>query len=136
MMRIITSPTLLEDLSQLDPLLATEGWNTLMTFTRETGCMFFLPSVAIFPLSDVGQPLGRCRRRREMKISRRRFSTRSQLKKLLRGGTEETVEDPAPVSGSVLIVLSRTRIVVLIVRFAAYHCSKMKHVNSRTSYNQ
>jgi hypothetical protein len=41
MMRIITSPNLLEDLSQLDPLLATEGWNTLMTFTRETGCKFF-----------------------------------------------------------------------------------------------
>ncbi|KAJ7655190.1 NPL4 family-domain-containing protein [Mycena polygramma] len=37
MMRIVTSPTLLEDLSQLDPLLATEGWNTLMTFTRESG---------------------------------------------------------------------------------------------------
>ncbi|KAJ7693672.1 NPL4 family-domain-containing protein [Mycena rosella] len=37
MMRIVTSPTLLEDLIQLDPLLATEGWNTLMTFTRESG---------------------------------------------------------------------------------------------------
>ncbi|KAJ7814155.1 NPL4 family-domain-containing protein [Mycena olivaceomarginata] len=37
MMSIVTSPTLLEDLSQLDPLLATEGWNTLMTFTRESG---------------------------------------------------------------------------------------------------
>ncbi|KAK7064546.1 nuclear protein localization protein 4 [Favolaschia claudopus] len=36
MMRIVTSPTLLDDLSQLDPLLATEGWNTLMTFTRES----------------------------------------------------------------------------------------------------
>jgi hypothetical protein len=41
LMRIVTSPTLLEDLSQLDPLLATEGWNTLMTFTRESGCAFF-----------------------------------------------------------------------------------------------
>ncbi|KAJ7275414.1 NPL4 family-domain-containing protein [Mycena haematopus] len=37
MMRVVTSPNLLEDLSQLDPLLATEGWRTLMTFTRETG---------------------------------------------------------------------------------------------------
>ncbi|KAJ7139750.1 NPL4 family-domain-containing protein [Mycena epipterygia] len=37
LMRIVSSPTLLEDLSQLDPLLATEGWNTLMTFTRESG---------------------------------------------------------------------------------------------------
>ncbi|KAJ7630580.1 NPL4 family-domain-containing protein [Roridomyces roridus] len=36
LMRVVTSPTLLEDLSQLDPLLATEGWNTLMTFTRES----------------------------------------------------------------------------------------------------
>jgi hypothetical protein len=49
MMRIITSPTLLEDLSQLDPLLATEGWNTLMTFTRETGCMFFCLQLLYFP---------------------------------------------------------------------------------------
>ncbi|KAJ7101003.1 NPL4 family-domain-containing protein [Mycena crocata] len=37
LMGIVTSPTLLEDLSQLDPLLATDGWNTLMTFTRESG---------------------------------------------------------------------------------------------------
>jgi nuclear protein localization family protein 4 len=50
MMRIITSPTLLEDLSQLDPLLATEGWNTLMTFTRETGCMFFFAFSCYFSL--------------------------------------------------------------------------------------
>ncbi|THV06049.1 polyubiquitin-tagged protein recognition complex, Npl4 component [Dendrothele bispora CBS 962.96] len=32
----VTSPTLPEDSSQLDPLLATEGWQTLMTFTRES----------------------------------------------------------------------------------------------------
>jgi len=36
MMRIVTSPNLLDDLSQLDPLLATEGWRTLMTFTEQT----------------------------------------------------------------------------------------------------
>ncbi|KAJ7225887.1 NPL4 family-domain-containing protein [Mycena pura] len=36
MMRIVSSPNLLEDLSQLDPLLASDGWKTLMTFTRET----------------------------------------------------------------------------------------------------
>jgi nuclear protein localization family protein 4 len=32
----ISSPTLLEDLSQLDSVLASEGWQTLMTFTRES----------------------------------------------------------------------------------------------------
>ncbi|KAJ6575504.1 NPL4 family-domain-containing protein [Mycena sp. CBHHK59/15] len=42
LMRIVTSPNLMEDLSQLDPLLATEGWNTLMTFTRESGGMYFV----------------------------------------------------------------------------------------------
>ncbi|KAK0465250.1 NPL4 family-domain-containing protein [Desarmillaria tabescens] len=36
LMRTVTSPTLLEDVSQLDPLLTTEGWHTLMTFTRES----------------------------------------------------------------------------------------------------
>ncbi|KAF5374904.1 hypothetical protein D9758_000481 [Tetrapyrgos nigripes] len=36
LIRTVSSPTLLEDSSQLDPLLATEGWQTLMTFTRES----------------------------------------------------------------------------------------------------
>ncbi|KAF8078317.1 NPL4 family-domain-containing protein [Lyophyllum atratum] len=32
----VSDPNLLENLSLLDPLLATEGWHTLMTFTRES----------------------------------------------------------------------------------------------------
>ncbi|KAK0473285.1 NPL4 family-domain-containing protein [Armillaria novae-zelandiae] len=36
LMRTVTSSTLLDDVSQLDPLLSTEGWHTLMTFTRES----------------------------------------------------------------------------------------------------
>ncbi|KAF7306588.1 MPN domain-containing protein [Mycena indigotica] len=36
MMRIVSSPNLLDDLSQLDPLLATEGWTNLMAFTQTT----------------------------------------------------------------------------------------------------
>jgi len=36
LMRTLSSPTLLEDLTQLDAVLATEGWQTLMTFTRES----------------------------------------------------------------------------------------------------
>lgn len=35
LMQIATSTTLMSDPSQLDPLLATDGWQTLMTFTRE-----------------------------------------------------------------------------------------------------
>jgi nuclear protein localization protein 4 homolog len=35
LMRTVTSPSLLEDLSQLDALFATEGWQTLLTFARE-----------------------------------------------------------------------------------------------------
>lgn len=35
LMRTASSPSLLEDTNQLDALLATEGWQTLMTFTRE-----------------------------------------------------------------------------------------------------
>jgi nuclear protein localization family protein 4 len=30
-----SSPNLLEDVIRLDPLLATDGWQTLMTFARE-----------------------------------------------------------------------------------------------------
>ncbi|KAJ7071479.1 NPL4 family-domain-containing protein [Mycena amicta] len=36
MMRIVSSPTVLQDLSQLDPLLATDGWKNLMAFTRDS----------------------------------------------------------------------------------------------------
>ncbi|KIK71420.1 hypothetical protein GYMLUDRAFT_186161 [Collybiopsis luxurians FD-317 M1] len=35
LMQVATSPTLMSDPSQLDPLLDTDGWQTLMTFTRE-----------------------------------------------------------------------------------------------------
>lgn len=41
LMRTVSSPTLLEDLSQLDAVLATEGWQTLMTFTRESARAWF-----------------------------------------------------------------------------------------------
>lgn len=35
-MRVVSMPNLLEDASALDVLFATDGWQTLMTFTRET----------------------------------------------------------------------------------------------------
>lgn len=40
LIRTLSSPTLLEDITQLDAVLATEGWQTLMTFTRESARMF------------------------------------------------------------------------------------------------
>jgi nuclear protein localization protein 4 homolog len=36
LIQTLSSPTLLEDLTQLDAVLGTEGWQTLMTFTRES----------------------------------------------------------------------------------------------------
>jgi len=36
MMRTASLPNLLENTTLLDPLLTTEGWQTLMTFTRES----------------------------------------------------------------------------------------------------
>ena len=36
LVRTASQFNLLEDLSLLDPLLATDGWETLMTFTRES----------------------------------------------------------------------------------------------------
>lgn len=49
-MRTVTSPTLLDDLSQLDALFATEGWQTLLTFAKEVAREYILtvPSL-IFP---------------------------------------------------------------------------------------
>ena len=35
LMQTTSSPDLLEDVTLLDPLLATDGWETLMTFSRE-----------------------------------------------------------------------------------------------------
>lgn len=37
LIRVSSHPKLLEDTTLLDLLLATEGWQTLMTFTRESG---------------------------------------------------------------------------------------------------
>ena len=38
LIKVASSPNLLDDLSILDNLLHTEGWQTLMTFTKEMGC--------------------------------------------------------------------------------------------------
>lgn len=35
-MHTVSSPRLLEDAKNIDPVLKTEGWETLMTFTRES----------------------------------------------------------------------------------------------------
>jgi len=37
MMHTVSSPNLLEDAKNIDPVLATDSWQTLMTFTRESG---------------------------------------------------------------------------------------------------
>ena len=42
MMRTITDPHLLEDAKNIDPVLSTEGWQTLMTFTRESARKSFI----------------------------------------------------------------------------------------------
>lgn len=45
MMRTASSPNLLEDVKLLDPLIATEGWQTLMTFARESAREHFVYDV-------------------------------------------------------------------------------------------
>jgi len=35
-MHTVSSPNLLEDAKNIDPVLATDSWQTLMTFTRES----------------------------------------------------------------------------------------------------
>jgi len=39
-MRTVSLPNLLEDAKNIDPLLSTDGWQTLMTFTRESARKF------------------------------------------------------------------------------------------------
>lgn len=39
-MKIVSSPTLLDNISELDPLLSTDSWQTLMAFTRESARKF------------------------------------------------------------------------------------------------
>ena len=41
MMRTVSSPNLLEDATNIDPILETGSWQTLMTFTRESSREFF-----------------------------------------------------------------------------------------------
>ena len=36
MMHTVSSPNLLEDAKNIDPVLETDSWQTLMTFTRES----------------------------------------------------------------------------------------------------
>ena len=36
LMHTVSSPRLLEEAKNIDPVLSTEGWQTLMTFTRES----------------------------------------------------------------------------------------------------
>lgn len=43
-LRVASSPNLLEDPTVLDSVIATESWQTLMTFTREMARKFFLSS--------------------------------------------------------------------------------------------
>lgn len=38
LIEVATSPNLLDDLSVLDKVLRSDGWQTLMTFTTEIGC--------------------------------------------------------------------------------------------------
>lgn len=40
MMRTVSSSDLLEDAKNINPVLATDSWQTLMTFTRESGREF------------------------------------------------------------------------------------------------
>ena len=38
LIEVASSPNLLDDLSMLDKVLYSDGWQTLMTFTKEMGC--------------------------------------------------------------------------------------------------
>ena len=38
LLEVVSSPRLFDDLSVLDKVLNSDGWQTLMTFTKEMGC--------------------------------------------------------------------------------------------------
>jgi hypothetical protein len=48
LVRTATSPRLLEDPSVLDALMKTDGWQTLLTFARESAREFFLYNMILF----------------------------------------------------------------------------------------
>ena len=48
LIRTVTSPQLLEDPSVLDALLKTDGWQTLVTFARESAREFLLHNMTLF----------------------------------------------------------------------------------------
>src|ERR1700722_5462522 len=52
LMSVASSPTLPEDPTQLDPLLSTESWQVLMTFTRESA-----RALAYFTFLPIFQPV-------------------------------------------------------------------------------
>jgi hypothetical protein len=85
LMRAVTSPTLLEDPSQLDALFATEGWQTLLTFAREVAREYILRHSFLFPdpsKQPVRQRLRQRLRTGWTKISHKKYSIRSQQTKL------------------------------------------------------
>ena len=56
-MKIVSSPTLLDNISELDPLLSTDSWQTLMAFTRESARKLFLFIRGIDNFTEVHQLL-------------------------------------------------------------------------------
>jgi len=44
-MKTVSNPKLLENPDTIDPILTTDSWSTLMTFTRESARMSFLQSL-------------------------------------------------------------------------------------------
>lgn len=47
LMKTASSPDLLEDVTLLDSLLVTDGWQTLMTFAREAARKYFAAIVDV-----------------------------------------------------------------------------------------
>lgn len=53
LMRTVTLPDLLENAENLNPVLATDSWQTLMTFTRESAreCFYLFIIYFLYPRS-------------------------------------------------------------------------------------
>ena len=130
-LRAASSPNLLEDPSILDSVIATDGWQTLMTFTREMARTYRAQNYVHSCLTLVLQPHDRQRLHLRHRCPRRRTWMKTFLPSSTNNLREKmlTLEAPQQVAhravgilGYVLTARLKTRTVGQIVRFVDCRC--------------
>lgn len=130
-LRAASSPNLLEDPSILDAVITTDGWQTLMTFTREMArtylagdCYCYPKLTRVFQLHDrrLLRLWLRHLRWLWMKTFPASSMNNSHGKEPIAPLQQQAMQVAAGTSGYVLTARSRTRIAGRIVRFVDCRC--------------